>query len=265
VAFGDLLRDGVAWAEQMAGDDDAPLLRSVATDGETFGHHHKFAEMALARAIVELNATPDVRLENFASFLAREGVGQDVALIEPSAWSCAHGVDRWRADCGCRADTGTPSHQRWRAPLRTSLEWLAAGLHQVFEREGAQYFDDPWAARDAWVAGDGAAGHVAAGGFDHEASLGSVSRADTLLAMETNALRLFTSCAWFFDDVAGIEARQVLSYAARALELSGPEGPALRAGFLSRLAKAESNDPEVGTAADLFERDERARLAEVSP
>lgn len=262
VAFGNLLNDGVAWAAVMADDPDAPALRSLATDGETFGHHHRFGEMALAKAIVEVRTRPHIRLENFASFLAREGAGRTVDLVEPSAWSCAHGVERWRADCGCKTDTGRDWSQAWRAPLRGALEWLAGELHAVFEREGGEHFADPWAARDDYVAiltrsgsVDAAAKRPAGGGGragDASADTGNAD-ARRLLEMERDALRLFTSCAWFFDDIAGIEPRQVLSYAAHALELAGPEQARLRRGLVERLAKAESNDPDEGTGADVFE------------
>jgi hypothetical protein len=263
VAFGTLLKDGVAWAELMAGNGDGPGLRSVATDGETFGHHHTFAEMALAKAISELRVRPGVQLDNYASFLAREGAHAEAALVEPSAWSCAHGVGRWHTDCGCRADTGTQSSQAWRGPLRTALEWLARELHEVFEQEGGPLFGDPWEVRDAYGAVVGAidrsereafVGRRIKGASVEGASIerASMERGLELLEMEHNALRLFTSCAWFFDDVAGLEARQVLAYASRALDLAGPDGDRLRVGLDERLRFAESNDPEVGSAADLL-------------
>lgn len=253
VAFGDLLEDGVTWANLMAGDegeggqDGRPptagaVLRSIATDGETFGHHHTFGEMGLAKALVELQGRRDVRVENYASFLAREGMGERVEIVEPSAWSCAHGVDRWRADCGCRIDPGTDTQQGWRKPLREALEWLAEGLHGVFEEEGKEYFDDPWAERDGY-------GAVLA----RPPADAPTGRSRELLEMERDALRLFTSCAWFFDDIGGIEPRQVLAYAAHGLELAGAPGAGLRAGLVERLREAVSNDPAVGTAADVFQ------------
>lgn len=275
VAFGDLLEDGVRWAEVMAGsvEDELevapPLLRSMATDGETFGHHHEFGEMGLAKAILELRAHAEVRVENFASFLAREGAGQRIGIVAPSAWSCAHGVDRWRADCGCRADPSADTRQDWRGPLREALTWLAERLHEVYEAEGRTHFEDVWAARDAY--GDvvaeqgtgldsleirgGARGRGVKVPQSARGLLGDrlTGRALELLEMERNALRMFTSCAWFFDDVGGLEPKQVLAYAARALELAGRPAEALREGFVERLGEAVSNDREVGTAADVFE------------
>lgn len=257
VAFGNLLRDGVRWARLMA-DTKGDTLRSLATDGETFGHHHTFGEMALARAFVELHGRDDIRVENYASYLAREGAHDPVTLVEPTAWSCAHGVDRWRAECGCAADPGSGRHQRWRAPLRAALEWFADELHAVFEAEGTALLGDPWAARDAL------------GGAPTEELVGrpdgsdARTRAFELLEMERNALRLFTSCAWFFDDVGRIEPTQVLAYAVRALEHSGHD-ERLRPELMRRLDLVTSNDPEVGSAADIFRRiEERGSVAGVA-
>jgi alpha-amylase/alpha-mannosidase (GH57 family) len=266
VAFGDLVRDGEAWARRMATSDEArgARLSTVCTDGETFGHHHTFAEMGLAAAIDHLHGNPDVRVENFASFLAGTPPVHDVELVEPSAWSCAHGVDRWRSACGCRADPGRPSSQAWRRPLREALEWLARGLHGVFEAEAGALLADPWEARDAY--GDAAGTHPGAlEAFLNRwacADLTAVQRdrAVELLEMERDALRLFTSCAWFFDDVARVEPRQVLTYAAHAIELAGPPGEALVPELSRRLSAARANDPADGTAAEVFAAVRAARV-----
>jgi alpha-amylase/alpha-mannosidase (GH57 family) len=247
VAFGPLLKDAGAWAERLlastAGKSE-PRLVAVATDGETFGHHHRFGEVALAWLLQDLERRSGVRVENFASFLARHPPRHEVAVVAPSSWSCPHGVERWRADCGCRTAPERATQQRWRAPLRGALDWLAGELHARFEREGAAFFADPWAARDAYRPGDPGPGN----------------RAHELLELERNALRMFTSCGWFFDDIAGIEAVQVLRYAARAIELMGPEAPRLEAGLLERLGRAESNDPEEGSGRDIYLRRVKRRI-----
>ena len=235
-------------------------LVSAATDGETYGHHHRFGEMALARVMVEFEAARNVRVENFASFLARHPAVDDVQIHGPSAWSCAHGVERWRSNCGCRMRGGT--HQRWRTPLRQAISELADGIHAVYEREAGRYFDDPWAVRDAygevvatpqkiepWVASK--VNSVAAGANGAVAE-SSARRASSLLEMERGALRIFTSCAWFFDDIAGLEPLEVLRYAARAIELAGPHGARLEEAFLARLAHAESNEVGVGTGREVY-------------
>jgi hypothetical protein len=231
-------------------------LVSAATDGETYGHHHRFAEMALARVILDLQAARSVTVENFASYLARYPALADVEIIAPSAWSCAHGVERWRSNCGCRMKAGTS--QEWRAPLREAVTALAEGLHAVYDRHARRWFDDPWAVRDAygevvatpekireWV-GARIRSNAAA---DPEAR---ASRPESLLEMERGALRIFTSCAWFFDDIAGLEPIEVLRYAARAIELAGPDGARLEEAFLARLADARSNEPGMGTGRDVY-------------
>ena len=259
VAFGPALQDGVAWAGRLlaAGPED-PSVVSLATDGETFGHHHRFGEMALARMICEVQRRRGVVLANFAAVLAAHPPVQDVRLVAPSSWSCAHGVERWRSDCGCRTVPERGWNQRWRAPLRHALEWLAHELDAVYERDGAPLLGDPWAARDAYGERSGPynapdPGFVASVAprplADAEAK-----RARQLLEMERDALRLFTSCAWFFDDLGGLEPLQVLRYAAHAIELAGPDGVRLEAGFVRRLAKAMSNDPKIGSGRRIYAR-----------
>ena len=248
VAFGPLVTNAELWVRRLRElplPATGPDLAAIATDGETYGHHHKFGDMALAAALDDLLRQPDLaRVENFASFLARHPATEPVTLVEPSSWSCAHGVERWRSDCGCRMTAGTS--QAWRAPLRAAIEWLGEELHAIYAAEAPAFFPDPWAARTAYAV-TGAPTDLA-------------PRARELLEMERNTLRAFTSCGWFFDDVAGIETIQVLKYAARAIELAGAEQTQrLEAGLLARLAHARSNDRTKGTAADLYRREGRPR------
>ncbi len=245
VAFGPLVRSADLWLRRLLEPPlpaTGPLLQSVATDGETYGHHHKFGDMALAAVLNSLR-TGEVRVENFASFLARHPPTHDVKIVAPTSWSCAHGVERWRSDCGCRMTGGTS--QAWRAPLRAAVEWLTDELHAIYGAEATAYFEDPWAARTTYG--------IVGGPSDLP------ERARELLELERNALRTFTSCGWFFDDIAGIESIQVLRYAARALDLAGPVSADLERGFLERLSAAESNDPAVGTGADIYRRSVRPR------
>ncbi|MGH7614929.1 MAG: DUF3536 domain-containing protein [Gemmatimonadales bacterium] len=268
VAFGPLLQDAGAWADRMAPEErasDPDHLAFVATDGETYGHHQRFGEMALAAVLDQLTRRPDVRIESCAAFLAAHPPRKDVAIVAPSSWSCPHGVERWRADCGCRMGTLVPSQQRWRAPLRESLDWLASELHAVFERDAAGLLREPWEARDGYGAIMDA-GTAAIATFVSAALRGPVGppesiRARELLELERNALRMFTSCGWFFDDIGGIEARQVLRYAARAIELAGGDAPRLEAGLLERLAPAESNAPAVGNGRAVYLQSVKPRVA----
>jgi hypothetical protein len=266
VAFGPLLRDAYAWATRV--DERAgaapPVLVSLATDGETFGHHHKFGEMALAKVQEILEQRANVTLTNYAAFLAAHPPVERVELVEPSSWSCPHGVERWRADCGCRVAPEQGWHQRWRAPLREAVEWLAAELHQTFELEGGSLLADPWAVRDAYgAARDDGAAVVALVSAHARRPLApeEVVRARELLELEHDALAMLTSCAWFFDDIGGLEPLQALRYGAHAIELAGPMAPHLESGFARRLAAAVSNDPAVGDGRRIFLEDARPRVS----
>ncbi|MFH1763489.1 MAG: DUF3536 domain-containing protein [Gemmatimonadota bacterium] len=259
VAFGSLLDNAEKWARDIVGstrkrsvekpaDESHPRrtgtaepLISIATDGETYGHHHRFGEMALAAVLGLLRKDPRVRVENFSSFLSRHPAEHEVELVEPSSWSCVHGVARWQSDCGCKMDPAEGTQQQWRKGLRDAVDWLASQIHQIFEAEGPPLLGDPWAARNAY-------------GPWAEANTADL-RALELLELERQALRLFTSCGWFFDDLARIEPLQVLRYAARALELTGPRQHALEEGFLKYLDAALSNEtpPRSGRAIFLEE------------
>jgi len=262
VAFGPLVRDPAAWVERLT---TAPAeVVAIATDGETYGHHHRGGDVTLARVLDTLARRGDVRVESLAAVLARHPPQQEVRLVAPSSWSCPHGVERWRADCGCRVHTDRATHQRWRAPLRAALDWLAAELHALFEREAGSLFSDPWAARDAYGAvlgaPDAAVTRFWSEWLHRPDDGGARAQAHRLLELERHALRMFTSCGWFFDDIAGLESVIVLRSAARAIELAGPEAPRLEAGLLQRLALAPSNDPAVGSGRELYLERVKARI-----
>ena len=256
VAFGRLVEDGAELARHLAppildetASRDAFTLTTLAMDGETFGHHRKFAEMALARAVALLLARPAVRIENFAAVLARAPALVDARIVEGSSWSCPHGVERWRADCGCRATPGTS--QAWRRPLRAALNWLARELDHRFESEGATFFPDPWRVRDAFgavAALPRAARHAFAAARVRDGT--DAERATRLLDGVSARLGMFGSCAWFFDDVAGHETVLMLRLAAYALELLGDD--ALERGLLDRLAVAPANDAGAGDGAQVY-------------
>lgn len=260
IAFGRLIKDGAILARHLAPEASAKdiALTAAAMDGETFGHHHRFGEMALARALRILAKREDVQIENFASFLARNPPKGDAVLVSPSSWSCPHGVERWRADCGCRLTSEELTSQKWRATLRDALEWLAGELHEIFEREGEDLFVvDPWRVRDAYgeviTATEATALAFVAESVERRNEGPRVERAAELLEMEEAALKMFTSCAWFFDDLARIETIQVLKYAAYGIELSG-DAKLLETGFLDRIGDAKSNDFAEGTARDIWRR-----------
>jgi hypothetical protein len=235
VAFGRALTDAVAWRHDLLADA-ARRVVCLAMDGETFGHHHRFGDLALGALIHGLARARGVRVENPAAALAALPPETEATLVAPTSWSCAHGVERWRAACGCHFREGT--QQAWRAPLRAAMDWLVAEVHAIHERDGAALPGGPWAFRDAV----GAAGPV------------TPPEAERLIEMERAALAALTSCGWFFDDIAGLEGRQVLRYAARAIQLAGADAERLDAGFLDRLDGAVSNDGRVGDARALYLR-----------
>jgi alpha-amylase/alpha-mannosidase (GH57 family) len=256
IAFGRLLTDGAQLAARLAPVSPGGVagITAAATDGETFGHHHHFGEMALARAFRIVGEREDVRVENFASFLARNPARMDAELVSPSSWSCSHGVERWRSDDGCQMVPGTS--QAWRAPLRSGLEWLAMQLHEIFEREGTELFAvDPWSVRehfgDVIGASEAKALAFVAESITRRNDGARVERAAELLAMEEASLSMFTSDAWFFDDIARIETIQVLKYAAFAIELSG-DAARLESGLLEYIGDVKSNDPAEGTGRDIW-------------
>ncbi len=267
VAFGPLVRDGEAWSARMLAvrpEGTPPALVSVATDGETYGHHHRFGEMALAAMLERVRTRTGVTVENFASFLAREGAHHETRLVAPSAWSCSHGVERWRSDCGCRMSHDPPTHQRWRAPLREAVRWLTTQVHLRYDREAPALFTDAAAALAGYGGALGGGPDATRAyaldalrpGLDHDAQV----RAAELLELERGALRTLTSCAWFFDDIAGLEAVQVLRYAARVAVLAGAEGAALEEGFATRLAGAESNARTLGSGREIYYHRARPHL-----
>ena len=253
VAFEKLLDDGETLAGTLmgmahAGGDERSRIAHIATDGETYGHHHAHGDMALAVALERLDSDAGVHLTNYGQFLAENPPAHEVEILEGTSWSCAHGVERWRSDCGCSTGGESGWSQAWRAPLREALDRLSEDLSRIFETEGARLFTDPWAARDAYI-------DVVLGGEETRSAFLSSwcsvadeadrRRALRLLEMQRNAMLSFTSCGWFFNDLAGIETRQILRYAARAVELAASVGAAyVREPFLRRLSDARGNAPD---------------------
>ena len=249
VAFERLLSDGAGFAKRLMGafrpaTTEEPRLVHIATDGETYGHHHPFGEMALAWACHSIESSGDVRLTNYAELLSMGEPTHVAEIVERSSWSCFHGVGRWSADCGCRMRAG--SSQAWRGPLRESLDWLRDEIDALFEAAAKLIFKEPWGARDAYidVVLDRSATNVDRFLAEHGAR--PLSDEETVVALELMELQrfrmlMFTSCGWFFDDAEGLETTQILEYAARAIELSeGLGGRDLRSAFAARLAPAVS-------------------------
>jgi alpha-amylase/alpha-mannosidase (GH57 family) len=261
IAFNGVLNDGRLLAERLieaVGEpSDEERLAHVATDGESYGHHHRHGEMALAVALDLIDADPNVRLTNYAEFLSHRPPTRRARLIEASSWSCAHGVERWRADCGCASGLHPTWNQRWRGPLRDALDWLREELVGPFQTLGAEVFHDPWDARDGYIS-------VVLGGSEDEflnryakpgLSGERRERAIGLLETQHRAMLMYTSCGWFFDDISGLEAVFVLRHAGRVTELARQVlGLDLEPEFMARLEAAPSN-VEGMTGRDVYERE----------
>ena len=238
-------------------------LVHAATDGETYGHHHKFGEIGLAYALYVEAERRGLQVTNYASWLERNPPSAEVRIVagDGTSWSCAHGVERWRSDCGCHTGGEPGWNQRWRAPLRAALELARDAADDGFETLGKELWDDPWEARDRYV-------DVVIGARSLEElmaergeppSAADLARARNLLELQRYSLAMFTSCGWFFSDISGIETLQILRYAARAAELAEELGrPLPMDDFLATLERAQSNNPAVGTGADVFKTLRRA-------
>jgi alpha-amylase/alpha-mannosidase (GH57 family) len=255
IAFDGVLARGEMLIERLIGGfhegRNHTQLMHVATDGETYGHHHRFGEMALAYALSTIESKRLATLTNYGQYLDRFPPAEIVEIVDNSSWSCAHGVERWRSDCGCQTGGKPGWHQRWRKPLRDALDWMRDHLARLFAEEAGKFLSDPWAARDAYIAVimDRSAASVERF-FQAQArrrlSDAEVVQALKLLEMQRHALLMYTSCAWFFAEISGIETVQMLAYAARAMQLAREVvGVELEPNFLERLAEAPSNLPEL--------------------
>jgi alpha-amylase/alpha-mannosidase (GH57 family) len=234
---------------------------NIATDGETYGHHFKFGDLCLAHVLTVEAERDGYWITNFGEFRDRypprhEGAIQGGPDEEGTSWSCGHGVGRWIRNCGCHTGGEEGWNQEWRGPLRAALNYLRDRAAEGFEELGSKLFNDPWAARNAYI--DVLLNRCTPADFLAQHARPRLSPADevrafTLLEMQRNALLMFTSCGWFFYDLSGIETIQVMKYAARVIELSDQLGlPSSRQAFLAILAEARSNIPEQGTGADIY-------------
>lgn len=251
LGFGHLLDNGENFAKRLAGafpgDNRASALVHIATDGESYGHHHKHGDMALSYCIHHLESEGVARLTNYGEYLEKFPPDQLVEIHDNSSWSCIHGLERWRSDCGC-ATGGYPAwNQKWRGPLRAAMDGLRDSLAPLFEREASQYLKDPWAARDEYIDVINDRSPESVERFfgqqaKKELSRDEKVRALKLLGMQRCAQLMYTSCGWFFDEVSGIETVQVMQYASRAIQLAQEtSGALLEPDFEKALEAAASN------------------------
>ncbi len=262
IAFEGLLNSGENFAGRLkAGFKDTvqPQLVHVATDGESYGHHHKHGEMALAYALLLLERDKSLKLTNYGQFLAEFPPEFECEVVEDTSWSCAHGIERWRSNCGCNG--GKPFHQLWRAPLRQALDELRDALVLLSEREGNKLFKDVWEARDGYIAvvldrSDESIDHFLNAFAARKLTKDERIRALELMEMQRHTQLMYTSCGWFFDDISGIETVQIIAYSARVLQLAreifGEQAARLEPAFLVRMAEAKSNIPGAGDGEQIY-------------
>ncbi len=261
IAFSDTLKSGQNFAHRLLNTysaNEQTQLVHIATDGETYGHHQKFADMALASCLEYIAGLPEVQLTVYGEFLEKYPPQYEAQIFENTSWSCFHGVERWRSNCGC--NSGRPGwHQKWRAPLRAALDFTREELIKTFEKKGCEYFKDPWAARNDYIElildRSLDAQHRFFLRHATEKAWQDRPTALMLLEMQRAALLMYTSCGWFFDEISGIETVQILQYAARALELNRRVGGRdIEPQFVHMLAEAPSNIKELKHGAAVYER-----------
>lgn len=262
MGFNDVLSSSQHFAGRLGqaihGDHRPAQMISVATDGETFGHHRGGAEKTLAYAVTVEFPNRGWQVTNYAHYLAMHPPEWEAELKPVTAWSCSHGVDRWQDDCGCGG--GGVWHQGWRRPLRDTLDWLRDRLIEVYETHAPDFFSDPWGARDAYVEVISDRSQAKLKTFFDTHQSRKLSQADwvdalRLLEMQRHALLMYTSCGWFFEELSRPEGTQILRYAARALELAGDvAGVELETEFIQRLAKAPSNIDLFQHGAGVYEQ-----------
>jgi alpha-amylase/alpha-mannosidase (GH57 family) len=264
VAFEGLLSHGERFIDRLNGGfakgSDDPQLVHIATDGESYGHHHRFGDMALAYVLDQIAARRETRLTNYGEYLAEHPPTDEVEIVEKSSWSCAHGIDRWWSHCGCNSGAQPGWNQEWRTPLRNTLDWLRDTVTPRWESKAFDLLKDPWAARDAYidVVHDRSTANIQRFIARHAKRILSDAETATtlkLMEMQRHAMLMYTSCGWFFDDLAGIEAVQILQFAGRAVQLAESLfGDSLERELTHRLAAARSNVPEQGNGLQIYER-----------
>ena len=262
IAFGRLLESGEHLALRLMNvfaDSKEPQLVHIATDGESYGHHHRFGDMALSYALHHIESNKLAQLTHYAEFLHRFPPAYEVEIFKRSSWSCIHGVERWRSDCGCNSGMHHGWIQEWRSPLRRAMDWLRDQIAPHYEQLISSYGIDPWKARDDYIdvildrTAHNVEGFFLRYGVQH-LPRHEKSRILKLLEMQRFAMLMYTSCGWFFDEISGVETVQDMQYASRVMQLYNELSMEdLESGFLNILEKAPSNIADIGNGRRAWE------------
>lgn len=260
ISFGHLLRDADNLYERLRKikHDDGQELIHTATDGEIYGHHEPYGDMALAALIRKVNDREEFTLTNYAAYLAAHPAELHARLKPGEArkgtsWSCFHGVSRWYRDCGCHTGGDDSWNQKWRTPLRNACENNEKRLDGLFKDRFAKITGDtaPQAADDLLlkygpVAGEEKDGTAFLDDMNTRYILDASQRAELAMLLDgmKNILYSYTSCGWFFNDIAGIEPRQCIAYALHAISVFSRFAPHedFLSPFLADLKPARSNE-----------------------
>lgn len=263
VAFDHLLKDGEKFIRRLSDgvsdSRDYNQLVNIATDGESYGHHTKFGDMALSYVLKIKAEQAGFKLTNYAEYLEKEPPRYEVLLKEPSSWSCFHGVERWNSDCGCSTGSQPGWNQKWRKPLRQALDYLRDELEEIYETSSSKYFDDPWDARNEYIdvildRSEDSINKFFERVQKYNLSDSEKTEAIKLLELQRQEMLMYTSCGWFFCEVSGIETTQILKYSARAIQLAEEfSDKDLETGFLEILSEAKSNIFELGSGKNIYE------------
>lgn len=264
VAFDEILRDGNKFIrrlkEGVSENRDYPQLVNIATDGESYGHHTKFGDMALSYVLRVRAKEEGFTIVNYAEYLENNPADMEVDIKQASSWSCFHGIGRWKEDCGCSTGGHPGWNQKWRKPLRDALDYLRDELVNIFDKEGKNYLKSPWDARNKYIEVILDRSELTIKKFQKENFVTDLSaeqkvKAMELLEMQRQAMLMYTSCGWFFSEISGIETTQIMKYAARAMQLAQIFSKKdLEKKFLEILSEAKSNFAEFGTGKDIFEK-----------
>lgn len=274
VAFENILMRGEDFAQRIIGgfsdERKGPQLTHIATDGETYGHHRAHGDMALSYALRHIETQKLAELTVYASFLETHPPTHEVEIVENTSWSCVHGIERWRSNCGC--NSGRPGwNQEWRTPLRQAFDWLRDALAPKFEEASRALFADGWKARDEYVSVILNRSRENVDRFLHEQAGHELNECERMHALKWMELQrhlmlMYTSCGWFFDELSGLETVQAIQYSGRAVQLAQSlfNDPKMEEEYLNKLAAAHSNIPEQGDGRTIYENYVRPAMIDLN-
>ncbi|MBE7446828.1 MAG: DUF3536 domain-containing protein [Planctomycetia bacterium] len=262
VAFEKLQTRGEGFANRLlSGFSDTrkwSQILNIATDGESYGHHHRSGDMSLAFALNYIESQGLAKLTNYGEYLEKHPPTHEVEIIDNSSWSCIHGIERWKSNCGCNSGGHPGWNQNWRAPLREALDWLRDQLMIKYEQKAKEYLCDPWQARDEYIRVILDRSDKNTNNFFEKQQAKNLNDDEKvivfrLLEMQRHTMLMYTSCGWFFDELSGIETVQIIQYAGRAIQLSEEVfNDTIENAFLEKLSRAESNLPEKKDGAHIY-------------